>query len=473
MAFDNLSRRHAIKIAASAHTSVEECGLAVGQIVGHASVVSASRMNGSVVLFLDSVDKVNEIVSCGVVINDQFLNVLPLVTPAKRITLSNVPPFIKDEVIARELSRFGKLVSSIKKVPLGCKSPLLKHVVSFRRHVFMVLNDYTSELNVTFKFKVDHFDYVIFATTESMKCFGCGKEGHLIRACPEKIESAQDMAGAENGINVNVNVNNGNSGGAAKGNVETNEEQNVNVNGEQSGSASGDVVLGPVGPTEENGEHGDVSEDNVKVTENPAGFEADGHDDAMVSQASVSIASESLQESNGAGDMLNVMMEKIATDLMVKDKNVDERAEQILTESENMDTDDSVFKTPKVKRKQSPTRRSSRAKKYANEPVASNVTTDACMLTDTEDDFSDSSSRLQASGYSGAYTAEMIKIFLVNTKNSRKVKVEEHFPDTKDFVKAVQYFRRLGSFTEPEIHRLRKFVTVLNHQANGSDSETA
>ncbi|KAL6489719.1 hypothetical protein MHYP_G00000640 [Metynnis hypsauchen] len=33
-------------------------------------------------------------------------------------------------------------MSPIKKVPLGCKSPLLKHVVSFRRHVFMILKDY-------------------------------------------------------------------------------------------------------------------------------------------------------------------------------------------------------------------------------------------------------------------------------------------------------------------------------------------
>lgn len=50
----------------------------------------------------------------------------------------------------------------------------------------MILKDYSSELNVAFKFKVDNFYYVIFATTESMKFFGCGKEGHLIWSCPEK-----------------------------------------------------------------------------------------------------------------------------------------------------------------------------------------------------------------------------------------------------------------------------------------------
>jgi len=101
-----------------------------------------------------------------------------------------VPPFISDEALQRELSRYGQLASAIKKIPMGCKSPLLKHVVSFRRFVYMILKTDIEEINVAFKFKVDGFDYVIFATTENMKCFGCGKEGHLARACPEKASLA-------------------------------------------------------------------------------------------------------------------------------------------------------------------------------------------------------------------------------------------------------------------------------------------
>ncbi|KAI3351514.1 hypothetical protein L3Q82_020359 [Scortum barcoo] len=29
------------------------------------------------------------------------------------------------------------------------------------------------------------FNYNVFVTSETMKCFGCGAEGHLTRACPE------------------------------------------------------------------------------------------------------------------------------------------------------------------------------------------------------------------------------------------------------------------------------------------------
>ncbi len=55
------------------------------------------------------------------------------------MTLSNVPPFVSDEILTQALSRHGKLVSPIKKIPLRSESPLLKHIVSFRRFVYMII----------------------------------------------------------------------------------------------------------------------------------------------------------------------------------------------------------------------------------------------------------------------------------------------------------------------------------------------
>ncbi|KAK3538383.1 hypothetical protein QTP86_001552 [Hemibagrus guttatus] len=43
--------------------------------------------------------------------------------------------------ITNELSRYGRLVSPIKRIPLGCKSSLVKHLVSFRRMVYMVFKE--------------------------------------------------------------------------------------------------------------------------------------------------------------------------------------------------------------------------------------------------------------------------------------------------------------------------------------------
>ena len=129
VAFTDLSRMHGIKISPTFPCSVEDCGLAVGELIGHSSIKSAARMNGAVVIFVDSVAKANKVVETGIVVNDSFVSVSPLTTPAAKVTISNIPPFIGDELLIRELSRHGKVVSAIRKLPSGFKSPLMRHVV--------------------------------------------------------------------------------------------------------------------------------------------------------------------------------------------------------------------------------------------------------------------------------------------------------------------------------------------------------
>ena len=152
---ERLTRRHAVKLQPTVTCSVEECSLAVGQVVDYDKVKSASRMSSGVVIFLESVEIVNEVVERGVVINDTLTHVYPLVNPAKKVTLSNVPPFIRNEVLATDLARHGQLVSPIKMVNLGCKSQQLKHVLSHRRQVFMIPKNNADELNIAFKYKID------------------------------------------------------------------------------------------------------------------------------------------------------------------------------------------------------------------------------------------------------------------------------------------------------------------------------
>lgn len=84
-----------------------------------------------IVFFLDIVSKVNYLVERGVVIHDTFVPVLPLVSPAKRVTISNAPPFIKNE--AKEV--WPPHFAHKDKGFFGCKSVLLKHVVCHRRQV--------------------------------------------------------------------------------------------------------------------------------------------------------------------------------------------------------------------------------------------------------------------------------------------------------------------------------------------------
>ncbi|TWW71152.1 hypothetical protein D4764_17G0006350 [Takifugu flavidus] len=187
--FEKLARRHGVKLFPPTGVSVEECALAVGEIVGHGSVKSASRINSMVVVFVDSTDKADQLVVAGVVMNGALMLVFFLSNLAKKVVVSNVPPIFKNNMLLQELSRHGRMVSLMRSIPLGSKSPLLSHVVSFRRQVSMVPNNDKEGLNMALHFRVDDFDYTFFVTTDSLKCFGCGKEGHVIWSCPYGTEA--------------------------------------------------------------------------------------------------------------------------------------------------------------------------------------------------------------------------------------------------------------------------------------------
>lgn len=103
-----LTRRHVVKIDSA--FGAEECSLSIGTLIGYESILSASHMNGATVVFVKTIELANQLVETGVDICGIFTQVIPLSTPSKRVTLSNVPPFIKNEVLVEMLSRYCKLV---------------------------------------------------------------------------------------------------------------------------------------------------------------------------------------------------------------------------------------------------------------------------------------------------------------------------------------------------------------------------
>ncbi|MGH0129510.1 UNVERIFIED_CONTAM: hypothetical protein FKN15_007030, partial [Acipenser sinensis] len=194
--WSGLSRRHGFKCIPDDNVSIEDVLLAVGENIGYSNIKSASRMNKAIVVFLNDEQLVHRVVVEGLTIKEKFVSVLPLSSPVTKVILSNVPPFIENEKLARELARYGKLMSPIKSIPLGCKHPEVKHVLSFRRQVFVLLNDPNSVIDVSWSFNIDGVNHTVFVSNEIMKCFQCGKQGHLRKACPDKT---RDREGGDNG----------------------------------------------------------------------------------------------------------------------------------------------------------------------------------------------------------------------------------------------------------------------------------
>ncbi|XP_031735438.1 protein PTHB1-like [Anarrhichthys ocellatus] len=152
MDMTELTRKHGIKIPPTFPVSVE--------------------LTTALFIFLDTIGNAEVVIDNGIEVGDNFFPVYPLCTPAVKVTVSNVPPFIRDEDITRELSRYRRMVSKVKKVSSGCRSPLLKHVVSHRRRLRLIPNNRSKELNLVFRIRVEDFDYLIYATTDDFKCVG-------------------------------------------------------------------------------------------------------------------------------------------------------------------------------------------------------------------------------------------------------------------------------------------------------------
>ncbi len=397
--------------------NVEECILAVGDVVGHECILAASRMNNAFVLFLNSVEKANEVVEKGVVIGGLFTLVLPLSTPAKKVTLSNVPPFITDEMLNKELSRFGKIVSPMKKITLGSKSDLIKHVVSFRRFIYMILKDNRTELNLNLKLRVDDFDYTVFVSTDGMQCFGCGKTGHLVRVCPDKSGTNAQDASCENGVQVRDEG--------------TTDNVSDPIQAEPRPSTSGLTDTVPLSQTEEvNQATKNNNGENDLVVPVVVGNESKVHENMDISHVSVVLNNMSHSESVNLDD--NLMM----------------------------DMDQAVFKTPLKRKKKDKVSESKQARKTENA-----MESDADDIG-SESDFSDSgaSSCSQEEWTCQNYHTEEIRKFLKLTKNLRGVQVADYFPDIKRFVENTRMFMSEGCFTNKEVYRLKKFVTKLQNQ---------
>lgn len=115
--------------------------------------------------------------------------VTPLSALASKITISRV----SNEAIVKELTRFVKTTVAVKMILLGCKNDTLKHVLSFRRQVYMFLTPPNKTQEVSFRVTSGENSYMVYTSTESLRCFECRDIGHKHFTCPHKVYAADQQ----------------------------------------------------------------------------------------------------------------------------------------------------------------------------------------------------------------------------------------------------------------------------------------
>ncbi len=89
--FATLTARHGCKCLSDVSITVEDCLAAISSEIGAPNILSESRMNKAVVVFVKEESMVHHLVEVGLSVGDVFLPVLPLTSPSKRVTLSMCP----------------------------------------------------------------------------------------------------------------------------------------------------------------------------------------------------------------------------------------------------------------------------------------------------------------------------------------------------------------------------------------------
>lgn len=195
-----LTRYHAIILDALDGLTVEDYALAVASLVGAKNVSYISRMSHSrIVVYLKQRELVDELIDrkVQVTVKTQSVPIRPFVSRARRVLISNFPPFVPKSYILDEFSRLGiSPVSQITSLKAAIRNPDLAHVLCMRKQVYLNPED-LEKMPDKLLFTYDGYTDFMYFTTDKPTCFLCHQDGHLAKSCSAMSVSKENQESAE------------------------------------------------------------------------------------------------------------------------------------------------------------------------------------------------------------------------------------------------------------------------------------
>ncbi|UYV63302.1 hypothetical protein LAZ67_2003692, partial [Cordylochernes scorpioides] len=155
---------------------------AIGGIVGGTkNIAQFSKVNGQYLVGLTSRSMAERLIREGLEVEGTLLRTFPFRRSATRITIGNLPFFVRDAIVIDALARFGRVTSiAPKQLKVG-----EFEFTDGRREAFILLHDgiTVEKLPTRFEIKIKGEAWPAYITY-GIKCSRCHGQGHRRASCP-------------------------------------------------------------------------------------------------------------------------------------------------------------------------------------------------------------------------------------------------------------------------------------------------
>lgn len=128
-----------------------------------------------------------------ITIRNLIIPVRCLITPAKRLIISGVHPFIQNNTIAEKLKSYNiKLMSEVTSIKVNLPVSNLRHILTARRQVFFD-PECSHLIPDTLDLIADGEQYILYLFVDDNKCKTCNSNTHSTQRCRQSNQSMPQM----------------------------------------------------------------------------------------------------------------------------------------------------------------------------------------------------------------------------------------------------------------------------------------
>lgn len=207
------TRNQAIVMHVTEGLSLKDYIYGIGTLIGPSNIIFSSRIsNNRICMYLKTSKLADEVTHSHptVNINNTYVRIRKLINPSKRLLISNISPHIPHAILEQALINIHlKTTSPVSFLRAGLNDEEYKHILSFRRQVFVISENEidTPEPPDTLLIDYEGESYRIFLSLEEHWCSICKSPDHSTNSCSQKRNNIPTTSQSEDITSISLPAN--------------------------------------------------------------------------------------------------------------------------------------------------------------------------------------------------------------------------------------------------------------------------